>query len=1112
MKELSLSLLSRGCGRLISSKGTTGRQDGRLDVCFTPQDYYIWKSQESLLRFSSSGHVLVKEESTLPKTYSTRRGPLLLYSQDLVTMETSCESEAENRKKRLARRYTEQVERQLSTLKELTAAILRYGKNQYTYSRLAPSRFPPLPFSRVPDLHLHLNPSPLPVTPTQAQPGPESSVQLNSHCRPAEENSEPLENLPEGREEEELDRKKRVRLDVFLQTACTSRSPTPQTEPQPWVHYVAVTPEEPEEVQAYLDMCLQHTARSQQVEINHQSTGGALKQPNMNCVLDVSDDRDCSVQRNSGLIGDEGNYERSTSGNRHGRTGEVKTNLQLQNINKNLHNETTSGQSLPPLQVGKSVCSGPCWEKTDWFQPRWEGQDCAGPRATSRLPPIAESRTVALARVIQDQTQQYVRPWLQRDGFQSQDNLSRLHHQPLVLPLLLPEKEEMSRKLRGVREKTERQNFKKQTIGHGGGAGGGRPSDKGSTILLEPGDEPPPVGVSGCVAGRNGPGKQSSLAFLQNRLLDPQDPCESSDANRRVVRGVLPLELRDLQNGRSVGSLILGPDGEIIQLSLYDSSRDPSQGDDVTQRQALQVLSTEGETLPWVIVLQPEHTYTDRGVELNTQHHQFVRERTESHMTVGQFAIGERSFSTEQLYSDVHDASSSHADTVAVTPKKTKRAEAVMETSEKLKKDGRNKVRMPPLRERVAKEEEARGGDTDAEEEEEEEEELAMTGQTGHSSGSHRPGLYRKKHQSKDDALGLQQKIGPTEATKEKAADTRRIRNMKRKDAEEAAVATGRSDMKTSESEGPTTPRANRDGGRQRQKVEGSSQPIRSQKPEERGDRGATETRDDSALPTEKTETREREGERGEGGEVKTSEDRQARGGGGGGAAKQKEASAGRRRRKKRGRVTHKELVSGNHEDPVEKDEQEINQEEEEVEVNSSRLHENDTSTKSRDDVEADRVSAADQRRSFRSVSSLWSSDAASRVSQRTSRRSTASSCEAPATPVSAMGLAAAPGCLSPCSTVMVTEEQLMLNPVKPESSTPRTSQEEAAALRVAQRAERRRQEVERKRREREEEEERKQKEREQTEERMKGELELERRKRAEELRSCTFPTRIRDS
>lgn len=73
----------------------------------------------------------------------------------------------------------------------------------------------------------------------------------------------------------------------------------------------------------------------------------------MNCVLDVSDDRDCSVQRNSGLIGDEGNYERSTSGNRHGRTGEVKTHLQLQYINKNLHNETTSGIIHSKVEVIK---------------------------------------------------------------------------------------------------------------------------------------------------------------------------------------------------------------------------------------------------------------------------------------------------------------------------------------------------------------------------------------------------------------------------------------------------------------------------------------------------------------------------------------------------------------------------------------------------------------------------------------------------------------------------------------------------------------------------------------------------------------------------------------
>lgn len=45
------------------------------------QDYYIWKSQQTLLRVSSRGRLLAETQSTLPKTYSTRRGPLLLFSQ-----------------------------------------------------------------------------------------------------------------------------------------------------------------------------------------------------------------------------------------------------------------------------------------------------------------------------------------------------------------------------------------------------------------------------------------------------------------------------------------------------------------------------------------------------------------------------------------------------------------------------------------------------------------------------------------------------------------------------------------------------------------------------------------------------------------------------------------------------------------------------------------------------------------------------------------------------------------------------------------------------------------------------------------------------------------------
>lgn len=52
-------------------------------------------------------------------------------------------------------------------------------------------------------------------------------------------------------------------------------------------------------------------------------------------------------------------------------------------------------------------------------------------------------------------------------------------------------------------------------------------------VLCSP--EPPgSVGVSGCAAGQKGPGRQCSLAFLQDH----------NDAYRRPIKGLLPLELR----------------------------------------------------------------------------------------------------------------------------------------------------------------------------------------------------------------------------------------------------------------------------------------------------------------------------------------------------------------------------------------------------------------------------------------------------------------------------------------------------------------------------------------------------------------------------------------
>ncbi|KAK7913697.1 hypothetical protein WMY93_013908 [Mugilogobius chulae] len=108
-----------------------------------------------------------------------------------------------------------------------------------------------------------------------------------------------------------------------------------------------------------------------------------------------------------------------------------------------------------------------------------------------------------------------------------------------------------------------------------------------------------PVGL---LTGKKGPGRQSSLAFLQKLSEESSDP-----RNLEVVRGVLPLELRDLQ-GQSVGSLILGPDGEIIQISMFDNIQHSA------REHALEVVSAKGERLPWVVLLQPEnHQLTDKN-------------------------------------------------------------------------------------------------------------------------------------------------------------------------------------------------------------------------------------------------------------------------------------------------------------------------------------------------------------------------------------------------------------------------------------------------------------------------------------------------------------------
>ncbi|KAM6978389.1 uncharacterized protein KIAA2012 homolog [Tautogolabrus adspersus] len=630
MKDLSLSLLSRGCCRVISSNTNAGRHDGRLEVCFTPEDYFIWKSRDSLLRMSESGRLFGDAESNLPKTYSTRRGPLLLYSQDFVTLETGLQSEMREKQKKVVQRYKQEVEQQLSTLRELTAAILNYGNNQFNFSKIGPLFFPPLHVPITPDLR---PPSPSPTCTTSEQPSPDLLARLNSQLGfshvPSERNTEQTTNQPEDKEEEHSSRK-RVRLDLFLQVPCTTRTPSPLMEPQPWVHYVAMIPQEP-------------------------------------------------LLRREGPRRDE--------------------------------------------------------------------------RHTQLLPPITESRTGTPDSPTKVQTQHDVQQRSKRVGYQSRDNLKRLHQQPLIFPQLVHG--ELSVKKKSGGGEISQRDLRRETVWQGrggGGGGGGLPSERGSVILLAPG---------------------------------------------------------------------------------------------------------EG------------------GSEQNT----------------------------------------------------------------------------------------------------------------------HVPDKHVQLHQM----IGVKGKRG------------------------------------------------------------------------------------------EEQKNEEREG-RGEG-------------------VRRSQESAGKRRRRM---LKDKDLLLGSPEDSLENQEAKINLEMKEeshpaspTTPSAAQKHRNRTNSEG-DAAGTDHLyTNVDKHGSFRSVSSLRSTAAASQSNLKSSRRSVASSCEG-AGPASALGLTSSHGRLSSCSTVMVTEEQLMLNLIKPEPSKPRKSQreeeEEAAALHLAQRAEKRRQDVERKRREREEEA-RRQQDREQTEDRMKSELEEERRRRAEELR-----------
>ncbi|KAI5769812.1 KIAA2012-like protein [Gulo gulo luscus] len=126
----TLSLLSRGHGKLVQNKQ-------KLEVYFEPEDYLNWKSPEDYVLVSKPQEEGSTNQHTwslfLPKTFSTRKGALILYSEGLAITAWTPEERRKGPHRPKGRRKRPGIE--LHTLQDLKKAILAYGRRQREQDR-----------------------------------------------------------------------------------------------------------------------------------------------------------------------------------------------------------------------------------------------------------------------------------------------------------------------------------------------------------------------------------------------------------------------------------------------------------------------------------------------------------------------------------------------------------------------------------------------------------------------------------------------------------------------------------------------------------------------------------------------------------------------------------------------------------------------------------------------------------------------------------------------------------------------------------------------------------------------------------------------------------------
>ncbi|XP_066088995.1 uncharacterized protein KIAA2012 homolog isoform X3 [Saccopteryx bilineata] len=123
----TLSLLSRGHGKLVQNKQ-------KLEVYFEPEDYLNWKSPEDYVLVSKPQDKGNPKQHTwklfLPKTFSTRKGALILYSEGLAISARTPEERRKGPYRSTVHR--KRLDLKLLTLQNLKETILTRDRRQDT--------------------------------------------------------------------------------------------------------------------------------------------------------------------------------------------------------------------------------------------------------------------------------------------------------------------------------------------------------------------------------------------------------------------------------------------------------------------------------------------------------------------------------------------------------------------------------------------------------------------------------------------------------------------------------------------------------------------------------------------------------------------------------------------------------------------------------------------------------------------------------------------------------------------------------------------------------------------------------------------------------------------